>query len=93
MGNSCTIKIPVNFVVDEVAQFRNEINTLVESGKVDFIFDFSQCVFIDSTGLGTLVSVYKKCVENNGSVVLADLNPEVSKLFELTRLDKVFDIH
>ena len=63
-----------------------------KDGKTDFIFDFSNCDFIDSTGLGALVSIYKKCVEKNGSLKLKSLKPEVDKLFKLTRLDKVFDI-
>lgn len=93
MEDNYKINISKDFVVDEVATFRTTINKLIEEGKKDFIFDFSQCVFIDSTGLGALVSIYKKCAEKGGSVKLKSLRPEVEKLFKLTRLDKVFEIH
>lgn len=86
------INIPKNFVVDEVANFRLEVNKLIDEGNKNFIFNFRECVFIDSTGLGALVSVYKKCVEKGGSIKLKTLRPEVEKLFKLTRLDKVFEI-
>lgn len=86
------IKISKNFTVEEVVEFRVQINDLIDKNIVDFTFDFSLCDFIDSTGLGALVSVYKKCVEKNGSVKLKSLKPEVEKLFKLTRLDRVFEI-
>ncbi|GKX67611.1 STAS domain-containing protein [Inconstantimicrobium mannanitabidum] len=92
MESNIIINIPKDFIVDEVANFRLETNKLVEEGKTNFIFDFSKCNFIDSTGLGALVSIYKKCVEKGGSIKLKSLKPEVEKLFKLTRLDKVFEI-
>jgi anti-sigma B factor antagonist len=90
--NSVTIDIPKSFIVDEVAIFRVKVNKLIEEGNVDFVFDFNQCDFIDSTGLGALVSIYKRCAEKNGNIKLRSLNPDVRKLFKLTRLDRVFEI-
>lgn len=92
MENNVVINIPKDFVVDEVAAFRTKINKLIEDRNKSFIFNFSECNFIDSTGLGALVSIYKKCAEMGGSIKLKSLNPEVEKLFKLTRLDKVFEI-
>ncbi|AQS03278.1 MULTISPECIES: STAS domain-containing protein [Clostridium] len=86
------INIPKDFVVDEVANFRVKVNKLIDEGQKNFIFNFNDCNFIDSTGLGALVAVYKKCAEKNGSIKLKGLKPEVEKLFKLTRLDKVFEI-
>ena len=92
MEKDIIMNIPTNFVVDEVAMFRIQINKLIEEGNRNFIFNFSECNFIDSTGLGALVSIYKKCVEKGGSIKLKTLKPDVEKLFKLTRLDKVFEI-
>lgn len=92
MEKNVIMNIPKDFIVDEVATFRTKINKLIEQGNKNFIFNFSECTFIDSTGLGALVSIYKKCVEKGGSIKLKALNPEVEKLFKLTRLDKVFEI-
>ena len=75
MENNFTINIPKDFVVDEVAKFRIEINKLIEEENKNFIFNFSQCAFIDSTGLGALVSVHKKCSEKGGKITLKSLNP------------------
>jgi anti-sigma B factor antagonist len=92
MSNNFIMDIPKDFTVDEVAAFRTKTNKLIEEGNKNFTFNFSQCNFIDSTGLGALVSIYKKCTEKGGSVKLKSLKPEVEKLFKLTRLDKVFEI-
>lgn len=87
------IIIPENFSVEEASEYRKKLNELIESGEKDLTLDFSKCTFIDSTGLGVLVSLYKRCSELNGSFVLQSItNPQVLKIFKLTRLDKVFKI-
>ncbi|MCB2289379.1 STAS domain-containing protein [Clostridium sp. CS001] len=86
------ILMPENFAVDEAADFREKVNTLISKGEKQFVLDFSKCTFIDSTGLGILVGIYKKCTELNGSLKLHSINAQVIKIFNLTRLDKVFQI-
>jgi anti-anti-sigma factor len=92
VNNYTIIDIPDNFTVEEAAKFRIYTNSLIEEGNVNFILNFNKCEFIDSTGLGVIVTVYKRCIEHNGSVKLKDLKEQVSKLFKLTRLDKIFEI-
>lgn len=86
------MKMSKEFTVEPADQFRAEAKALMEKGTYNFVLDFSDCQFIDSTGLGVLVSVYKKSVENNGQVILKSLNHNVLKVFKLTRLDQVFTI-
>lgn len=87
------ILIPKEFAVDEASDFRENINNLISQGEKHFVLNFSDCTFVDSTGLGVLVGIYKKCTELNGSLKLHSINPQVMKLFNLTRLDKVFQIN
>ena len=87
------IEIPENFAVDEADEFREKLNYLLSNGEKNFVLNFSKCTFIDSTGLGVLVSIYKKCKAVNGTFELHSINQQVMKIFNLTRLDKVFDIH
>jgi anti-sigma B factor antagonist len=86
------ILMPEDFAVDEASEFREKINTLISQGEKHFVLDFSNCTFVDSTGLGILVGIYKKCTELNGSLKLRSINSQVIKIFNLTRLDKVFQI-
>ncbi len=90
--NEIKISMPENFAVDEAAEFRQNMNNFIDEGNKNFVLNFNSCIFIDSTGLGVLVGIYKKCVELNGSLTLNSINPKVMKIFELTRLDKVFEI-
>lgn len=89
---SLNIEIPENFAVDEADELREKLSYLLSTNKKDFVLDFSKCTFIDSTGLGVLVSIYKKCKNINGSFKLHSINDQVMKIFSMTRLDKVFEI-
>ena len=75
---------------------RNELKEKVleglEAGDSKFVFDFSATGYIDSSGLGVLVSVSKKIREAGGALRLAGLNEDLQMLFELTKLDTLFKI-
>jgi anti-sigma B factor antagonist len=51
-----------------------------------------EITFIDSTGLSVLVQAMKRCRERQGSLVLYGMQQSVRMIFELTRLNKAFDI-
>lgn len=92
-GGNVRIILPETFEVKAVAEFRTTVLDLLAKDENNFIIDFSQCQFIDSTGLGALVSVYKRCVEKGGTLSLSALNhPKVATIFHLTRLDTIFTI-
>lgn len=58
----------------------------------NFIFDCSELDFIDSSGLGAIVSCLRKALEQKGDVKLASLGPKVAMVFELTKAKKLFSI-
>lgn len=91
--NEFKIEMPENFAVDEADELREKFNYLMKDGEKNFVLDFRKCTFIDSTGLGVLVSVYKKCKSINGSFKLYSINEQVMKIFSMTRLDKIFEIY
>lgn len=91
-ANHKTIIIDENFVVEQASLLREETKKYMADGTYNYTLDFKNCKFIDSTGLGVIVSIYKKCMENKGSLKLKHLNDDVLRVFKLTRLDKVFDI-
>ncbi|SET46082.1 STAS domain-containing protein [Paenibacillus sp. NFR01] len=90
--NEIVIEMPAIFSVQEAGDFREEIREWIQQGQYRFLLDFRSCSFIDSTGLGVIVSSYKKCVENGGGIRLGTLNANVRNIFELTRLTSVFEI-
>jgi anti-sigma B factor antagonist len=75
---------------------RQELKTLVQegldAGERRFLIDCSQTGYIDSSGLGALVSLTKKVRELGGELRIAGLNEDLRALFELTKLDTLFHI-
>jgi anti-sigma B factor antagonist len=59
----------------------------------NLIFDCSGLDFIDSSGLGTIVSCLRKALDLNGDLKLTSLGPKVSLIFELTKAIKLFSIY
>jgi len=72
---------------------RERILKLLEGGEIQLIIDLAEVRFIDSSGLGALLSGYKNASLRSGSFVLTGLQPRVQSMFELTRLHRVFEIY
>ncbi len=70
-----------------------EMNRLFEGGAKDLLVDLKEVRFIDSSGLGVLVSGFKNASTRQGSIKLCCLQSQVRSMFELTRLHRVFDIY
>ncbi|MFA7231176.1 MAG: STAS domain-containing protein [Victivallaceae bacterium] len=60
--------------------------------KHNFVFDLSEMEYVDSTGLGSIVSCLKSATEAGGDVKLACLKDKPRMIFEITRAYKIFDI-
>lgn len=73
-------------------ELKVEMRRLFESGVKDMVIDLKEILFIDSSGLGVLVSGYKNASTKHGSLKLSNLQSQVRSMFELTRLHRVFDI-
>ena len=68
------------------------LNEKIEAGKVWVLVNLSEVPYMDSAGLGVLVSGLKNTNRQNGDLRLWGLQPDVRNIFELTRLNKVFQI-
>lgn len=64
----------------------------LERGERRFLVDFSRAGFVDSAGLGVLVSLHKKVVDRDGSLALTGLSDEFRNLLSLTKLDTLLRI-
>jgi anti-anti-sigma factor len=72
--------------------FRQEIAAVVENGTKVVLVDLKNVTFMDSSGLGALVLAFKTLRAANSKLVLCSINEQVRILFELTGMDKVFEI-
>ncbi|WP_313933797.1 MULTISPECIES: STAS domain-containing protein [unclassified Calothrix] len=71
---------------------RQRLNELIEKGAKIVLVDFQDVTFMDSSGLGALVLAFKTLRAANRQLVLCSINEQVRILFELTSMDKVFEI-
>ena len=72
---------------------KNQMLKLFEEGKHNLVVDLQGVRFVDSSGLGALVSGFKNASSRNGNLKLAGLQLQVKSMFELTRLHRVFEIY
>ena len=86
------VSLSGSIYVEEAAQIRESLIGYIEKGHKTFLIDLGEVDYIDSSGLGTLVAIQKRALQNGGSVVIKGLKGLVKDLFELTRLTKVFEI-
>ncbi|MES2826837.1 MAG: STAS domain-containing protein [Bacteroidota bacterium] len=72
--------------------FKEIVFKEIESGTRKLIISFEHVEYLDSSFLGALVAILKNLVPKNGQLTLIELNNDIRNLFELTRLDKIFDL-
>ncbi len=73
-------------------KFKELLNELIEEKKADLVIDGNDLDYIDSTGLGVLISALKKLKEEGYKITLKNIKPNINKLFDITGLNKVFVI-
>ncbi len=76
----------------QAAEFRQEVSELVESGADIILIDFKDVTFMDSSGLGALVLALKTVRAAGGKMYICSVHEQIKMLFELTSMDRVFDI-
>lgn len=86
------VKLIGDLYVKSVAGLREELLKLIAEHKNLYVFDMSELQYIDSAGLGLLVTVQKRVVPLGGEVRIKGIHGVIKELFEQTRLDKVFVI-
>ena len=77
----------------KAGQFRQEITKLVENNTDPIVLiDFADVTFMDSSGLGALVLALKTVRAAGGKLFICSVNEQIRMLFELTSMDRVFEI-
>jgi anti-sigma B factor antagonist len=74
-------------------EFKQQLLEVITQGGRNVIVDFSDTTFIDSTTLGVLVGGVKRLRSNDGQLSLVCSDRNITKIFEITGLDRVFTIY
>lgn len=87
------IKISLDGDLDAYSsdEFKDAVLKKVLSSK-DILINARKLNFIDSTGLGSLISIYNNIKEQEKTISIEEIKPNVKQIFEITELDKLFNI-
>jgi len=69
---------------------RNEANSLLADDIKRLVVDLSATEYLDSAGLGVLVGLLKRVSESDLTLIIAGARPQVRRVFEITKLNRVF---
>jgi anti-sigma B factor antagonist len=91
-GNNLVLEImEPRLVADQAQPFKDEVGRYFNNGPASIVLDLSKVEFIDSTGLGALLSLLKRMPQGS-ELLVCGLNEPVNSMFMLTRMDRVFTI-
>ncbi|HET7041258.1 MAG TPA: STAS domain-containing protein [Gemmatimonadales bacterium] len=91
-GGVMVVQVDGQLIVGNRQELKQLVQEAVDHGEKKFLVDFAKAGYIDSSGLGALVSISKKVREQGGELRLSGLNEDLRSLFELTKLDTLFSI-
>jgi len=91
-GDVTLVEVEGQLIVGNRQELKQQVLEQLEGGDLKFVIDFDKTGYIDSSGLGVLVSLSKKIREQGGELRLSSLNEDLRTLFELTKLDTLFRI-
>ena len=91
-NNIVIVAVEGEIDVETSPQLRERFDKLLAEGEHNFVIDMGGVDFIDSSGLAAFVRLFKRVRVGEGDVKLCCIRPEILKIFELTRLNRVFDI-
>ena len=74
-------------------ELKTYLMQLIESGENRIVVQLANVRFIDSSGLGALLSANKQIALKSGKFALTNIQKQVMSMFELTRLNRVFEIY
>lgn len=89
-----SVHLPVRLSILEAVAFKTTCQQIFSADTIpsEIIVDFSKTTFIDSSGIGALVSNLKVARQKGSNLVLRSVNPQVMAVFSLTSLDQVLTI-
>jgi anti-anti-sigma factor len=89
-GETAWVQIRGQLVVRNATDLGKLSGRLIQDGAKTIVLDFDECGYIDSTGLGRLVSIQRQTKKFGATLVIQNLNEDLDTLFRFTRFDDLF---
>ena len=86
--------VDTKIVTDEnIQEVGDQLYSLVEDeGHKQLLLNFGNVQYLSSAALGKLITLNKKVQSAKGKLILANIDPQIHEVFEITKLDKFFKI-
>ena len=91
-GNVVVVEIPKYLSADISEDFKDFLYDLVDQGKFRIVIDLSHAEYVDSSGLGAIVSRLAYCRSLQGDIRLASPSEFMTSLLKITHLDQVLKV-
>ncbi len=74
-------------------ELRERLAEIVDGEPRQVVVDLTETTFLDSMALGVLLGAKKRLASNGGQIAIVVSNADLRRIFELTMLDRVFDLY
>ncbi len=92
-GSTLVVSLPVRVDVSVAREMLEVLEKAVADSQTNIVLDLSDTQSLDSTALGAIVTVLKKCRAEAGDLVLACVGEGVKRVLAITRLDRVMAVY
>lgn len=92
-GPVTVLALSGKLTLDVAGQLKGKVTNLLSGGKKQIVLNLGDVSYIDSSGLGELVSCHTTATRENGAVKLANVGKKGTDLLVITKLNMVFDVH
>ena len=92
-GDAYVISLAGEVDLYTAPEFKQQLLDVIGKGGKEVVVDFTDTTFIDSTTLGVLVGGVKRLRPNGGQLALICNDRNITEIFEITGLDRVFTIY
>ena len=93
VGAVTVLALSGKLTLDDAGQLKGKVTSMVAEGHKQIVLNLADVTFIDSSGLGEMVSCHTTASKAQGAVKLANLGKRTQDLLVITKLNMVFDVY
>jgi anti-sigma B factor antagonist len=92
-GPVTVLALSGKLTLDDAGKLKGKVTDLLSGGKKQIVLNLGDVTYIDSSGLGELVSCHTTATREKGAVKLSNVGKKGIELLVITKLNMVFDVH
>ena len=92
LGNRRIVHIKGKITFEYCPVLQSRLDSIVGEDVREVVIDFKEVPFIDSSGVGEVLRLFKRMKDSNGEVILANPNQKLRELFSMYRFDQFMKI-